>query len=295
MDQHVRPKRKPGTVREYQLLIDKHISPAIGKYKAIDVTRPQVAELHRSMRETPFAANRALGFLSAAFNWAERQGLRPDNSNPCRHVERYREQARERFLSSAELARLGEVLTELESAQLAPPAAIAAIRLLIVTGMRKGEVLGLRWEYVDWERKCVRLPDSKSGAKSVPLNAPAIQVLSSLMERRGDSPWVVQGARQGQPFVGLQRIWRRALERAALDGVRLHDLRHTHAAVLAGSGVSLPIIGRILGHSIPATTARYAHLSDDPVREASDEAGRQIAAAMSGGKGADIVPIRGAK
>jgi integrase len=220
-------------------------------------------------------------------NLAERWGLRPDASNPCRHVERYKERKRERFLSPAELARLGDALAEMERDGSETPSVVAAVRLLVFTGARRGEIVELRWEWVDFERACLRLPDSKTGAKAIPLSAPALQVLARL-ERR--SPWVLPTAAGDGP-VSLSKPWERARRHAGLPGVRLHDLRHTFASILASSGTSLIVIGRVLGHTVPATTARYAHLSDDPVREAAEAAGARLAAAMRGEAKADAAPL----
>ncbi len=292
LSEHVDAKRKPSTAVGYRSVLMRYVVPRLGRMKVADVTRGHVTDLHYALRKTPFNANRTLAVVSRMFTLAEKWGIRPDGTNPCRHVERYRERARERFLSAAELARLGDALAEAERTRLAPPVAIAAIRLLILTGARKGEVLGLRWEYVDWERRCLRLPDSKTGAKVIPLNAPALEVLRGLSPDGSDpSGWVIAGRRPDQPFVGLHWIWHRIRERAELGGVRIHDLRHTHASVLAGAGSSLIVIGRLLGHRVAQTTQRYAHLSDDPLREASDEAGKRISAAMSGRKDAVVVSI----
>ena len=151
--------------------------------------------------------------------------------------------------------------------------------MLLLTGARRGEILQLRWEYVDLVHACLRLPDSKTGAKTVAVSAAALDVLASL-ERRSD--WVFPTQRGDLP-VDLSRPWDRIRERAKLPRLRLHDLRHSHASVLATDGVPLLVIGRILGHKVPATTARYAHLADDPVRKAVEAAGDRIAAALSGG------------
>jgi len=211
-------------------------------------------------------------------NLAERWGMRPDGTNPCRHIERYREHRRERYLSAAETARLGDALAVLEREEKLSGAAAAAVRLLALTGARRGEVCTLRWEYIDWERACLRLPDSKTGAKVIPLAAPAIQLLSELPRR---SEWCFP-TEEGSLPLDLSRPWDRIRKRAQLPKVRIHDLRHTTASVLAAQGESLIIIGKLLGHTVPSTTARYAHLSDNPVRAAAERVGAQIARALSG-------------
>jgi integrase len=240
------------------------------------------------MRGTPFQANRVVALLSKMLSLAERWGLRPDGSNPTRHVERFREKARQRYLSEAELARLGDALAESESMDLDSIEAVAAIRLLLFTGARMGEILTLRWDDVDLERRCLRLPDSKTGAKLIQLNAPALEVLASLKQR---SEWVLPGKDPKKRYVNLAKPWARISQRAELDDVRVHDLRHSFAAVGAGAGGSLLVIGGLLGHKSAATTARYAHLSVDPLRAANEVIGSRIDAALRGTKPADVVPL----
>jgi integrase len=290
--EHVESKRKPSTAVGYRSVLRRYILPALGRLKVVDVTRVEVGKLHLALRDTPFNANRTMAVLSRMFTLAEKWGLRADGTNPCRHIERYRERKRERFLSDAELARLGEALAEAEGLRLEPPAAIAALRLLILTGARRGEILGLRWEEVDFDGYFLRLADSKSGAKSIPLNTKALEILAKLARERSDSPWVIEGQKRGQPFVGLHRVWERIRERAGLDGVRIHDLRHSYASVAAGAGASLPIIGRILGHTVPTTTNRYAHLADVAVRQLNERVGTRIDAALRGTPDAEVIPLR---
>ena len=161
----------------------------------------------------------------------------------------------------------------------------AAIKLLLLTGARRGEIVGLRWQNVDFNRKCLRLPDSKTGAKVVFLNEPALEILRSL-PRVSNNLHVIPGNRLGAPFVGINKIWARVRTAAALRDVRLHDLRHSFASVAVGDGLSLPIIGALVGHKNAATTARYAHLASDPLRAANDAVGEKIAAALRiGSKG----------
>lgn len=274
-------RKKPRSVAEDRRLIDDFIKPALGRRKLRAVTRLDIVRLHNSLQDTPYQANRVLAVVSRMFNLAERWGLRPDGSNPVRHVDRFAERKRERFLSEAELARLGKTLADAERAQTETAATVAAVRLLVFTGCRLGEILALRWQDVDFERRCLRLPDSKTGARVVPLNAPALQVLADL--ERGESPWVIRGRKQGASLVNLGKPWRRIRESARLSDVRIHDLRHSFASVAAGTGHSLVVIGALLGHRQATTTHRYAHLSDDPVRAASERVGRRIAAAMGRG------------
>ena len=166
---------------------------------------------------------------------------------------------------------------------------VAAIRLLVFTGCRRGEILNLRWEHADLDHGRLMLPDSKTGAKVVTLGAPALELLSNLPRVDGN-PYVLPGAEPKRSYVALAKAWYRLRKRAALEDVRLHDLRHSFASVAAGQGESLPLIGALLGHRNPSTTARYAHLSDDPQRAVADRTANRIAAAMSGGL-AEVVPL----
>lgn len=291
--EHSEAKSKPRTVYEYRRLFDRAILPALGKLRVQDVTRGDVARLHHGLRATPYQANRAHAVLSKLFNWAERVGLRPEGANPCRHVEKFKERRRERFLSEAEAARLAAALSEAERDGSESPYVVAAVRLLMLTGARLSEVLTLRWEWVDADGACLRLPDSKTGAKVIHLNPPALEVLRAV-PRLADNPHVIpSGNGSGGPWVNLEKPWRRIRARAGLPDVRLHDLRHSFAAFGAGAGLSLPMIGALLGHTQAQTTKRYAHLSADPVKQANDLIGARIAAAMglSGKPAAEVIPL----
>ena len=290
--EHAEQKTKPRSAAESKRLVDRFIRPHLGRTKVEHVTRDDVARLHHRLRATPVQGNRVLAVLSKMFNLAECWGLRHDGTNPCRHIERYRERRGERFLSSAELARLGEVLTEASRAKSEPPEAIEAIRLLLLTGCRLSEVLTLQWEYVDLEALRLLLPDSKTGPKQVPLSAPAAKVLARLPRIEGNAHCFP--GRQGRGhFVGLPHVWYRIRAKAKLDDVRLNDLRHSFASVAASGGESLVIIGALLGHRQPTTTARYAHLSNDPVRDAADRIAERIASGLEGDAGtAKVLPLK---
>lgn len=278
LKEHAETHKKARSADQDERTLDGHIRRRLGTKRVADVTRTDIAKLHHAMRETPYMANRTLALLSKMFNLAERWGLRPDSSNPCRHVQKYKEQKRERFLSELELARLGKALREAVSVGKELPGVIAAIRLLLFTGGRVSEILTLRWEYIDEERGCIRLPDSKTGAKVIPLNLPALDVLAGLS--RDGSPWVIRGGKDGRHLVNLEKAWRRIRETAKIPDVRLHDLRHSFASVGAGANLSLPVIGGLLGHREAATTKRYAHLADDPLRAASQQIGEHLASAL---------------
>lgn len=291
--QHAEARKRPRSVASDKALLRLHILPALGRMKVAAVSRADVTRLHDAMQATQGAANRTLALLSKMLNLAEKWGLRVDGSNPCRHVEKYPERRLERFLSADELGRLGAVLAKAERTATEPHSVISAIRLLIFTGARLGEILDLRWEHVDLERTCLRLPESKTGQKVIHLNAPALEALNGV-ERRDGSPWVITGREPGKPLVNLRKPWHRIRKAAGIEGVRLHDLRHSFASVGAAGGLSLPMIGALLGHTQPATTARYAHLAADPLKQATDMIGERIAAAMNGESG-EVVELNGSK
>ena len=193
-------------------------------------------------------------------------------------------------MSAAELARLGQAFEEAaRTGKL--PIGIAALRVLALTGCRKGEILNLRWEEVDFENACLRLPDSKTGRKVVPLGAAALAVLNDV-PRFESNPFVLAGEHTGTRYGGVERLWRWTRDRAGLPGVRIHDLRHSYAAMGAASGDSLLVIGAILGHANASTTKRYAHLTDHPVKAAADRIAGAINAALTSRPAAgDVVPL----
>lgn len=276
LDEHADAKLKASTASEYRRIAKNHIPSTLRSRPIGEVERGEIARHHLSLKRVPYRANRVLALLSKLFSWTEAHGLRPDGANPCKHVKKYKEQGRERFLSEVELARLSDALRDNEEPS---PYPVAAIRLLILTGARLNEILTLEWAHVDLEKAALRLPDSKTGRKTIFLNAPALAILNAL-PRINDNPYVIPGAKSGARLVNLQKPWRRIRAKAKLDDVRIHDLRHSHASIGAGGGLSLPVIGALLGHTQAATTQRYAHLANDPLRAASEAIGSRIAAAM---------------
>jgi integrase len=310
--EHVEAKRKPTTAAKYRYVIEAFIVPAFGRIRPSDITRAAVARVHRENAERPTIANYIVAVLSAIFTFGEARGLIPDGTNPTRHVERYDEEKRERFLTAAELGRLGEALRQAETKGLPwrekvvtgpkskhlpkaenrisrfDPAAVAAVRLLVFTGCRLREILHLKWEEVDFERGLLFLGDSKTRKKSVVLNAPALSVLREIPRR---SRYVIPGDIPDAPKVDLKRLWSALTARADLIGVRIHDLRHTFASYGAGGGLGLPIVGKLLGHTQASTTQRYAHLDADPLRRASETIGSTIDAAMRGENAGNVVAL----
>lgn len=292
MDEHARQKKKPRSAKEDRRLLDKVILPHFGARKLADIARADIARFHHSQKAAPYQANRAVALLSKIFNLAERWGLRADGTNPCRHVEKYREEKKERYLTPDELSRLGVALDDAEAANEELPQAIAAIRLLILTGARLSEILTLKWEYVDLERREMALPDTKTGKKTIQLGEPAVEVLTN-MPRIVGSPFVITGQSAGKHLVGLPHIWQRLREKAKLTDVRIHDLRHSFASSAALAGMSLPFIGALLGHRELATTNRYVHLMSDPLKVAANTVSTRIADAMKEKpKKADVVRLR---
>jgi integrase len=235
-------------------------------------------------------ASRTVGLLGGIFSFAVKQELRPDN--PVRGVERYKDGKGERFLSSSELTALGEALRSAEVAG-ANKTALAIVRLLSFTGARKSEITGLSWSEVDFDRNCLRLADSKTGAKVIPLGPPALEVLS-LIDRVEGSALVFPAESGTGAFQGTEKIWRKVRKAAGLADVRIHDLRHSFASAGLMAGDNLAIIGKLLGHANVKTTSRYAHLADDPVKQAADRISNSIAAAMSG-KTAEVLPMKRSK
>lgn len=273
---HAEIYKKPSSVREDRRLIEKRILPSLGSIKIDAVTRSEVIKLHSSLRETPYEANRTLSLLSKMLNLAEVWELRPEGSNPCRLVRRFREQTRKRFLSPAEMNSLGKVLkAEVQIGQIGT-GAILAIQLLALTGCRLGEILSLRWENVDLEDGSFRLPDAKTGPRTVPM-ASATRDLLSRAEPRG--PYVVTGADPSNPIPTstVETVWRRIRDKAGLDA-RIHDLRHTVGTYAGQSGLNSFLVRDLLGHKTMAVTGRYVSPDMDPLRSAIDEVSGRVAA-----------------
>jgi integrase len=278
MVEHALVKKKASSARSDELTLRLYILPKLGALPLAAIGRPDVARIHHELRDKPTSANRVVALLSKMMNLAELWGLRPDHTNPCRHIRHYPESRRRRFLSGDELARLGHALEHGEQLGLADKPALDAIRLLLLTGARCGEILNLRWEHVDRERWVLRLPDSKTGAKEIPVGRAAQLVLKNI--ERTTSPWVIPGRDPRAALVNLNKAWRRIRKHAEIEDVRLHDLRRTAASAGASAGLSLETVGQILGHTQAATTKRYAFLFDDAKREAADLMSARLADAM---------------
>ena len=275
LEDYVPSHCKPSTAYEYGRSVKLFIEPRIGKRKVRDIKRSDIAELHHALRETPSQANRTLGVLSKMFSLAEMWGMRPDSSNPCLHIKRYKEEKRERFLSAEEFARLGKVLDETLRDGSETRSGGVAGRLLMRTGCRVSEIQKLQWGLVDREAGELRLPDTKTGGRAVPLAPSAVRLLQGLL-RDEENPWVIAGRKPGSHLTDLQHPWRRIRARAELDDVRIHDLRHSFASRALALGEGLPMIGKLLGHTQVQTTARYAHLARDTVKASAARIGDSI-------------------
>lgn len=308
LERHVASQNKPSTIGYVTDLVRRIIcKDAIARLKVSDVTEADVARLLARLSRTPTTANRVRSALSKAFALAETWGYRARHTNPCTGVAKYRETARARFLSPAEFATLGDVLARAERGELEVEVdgkvkvarislwAAAVFRLAIFTGARRGEILGLRWEWIDWQAGRANLPDSKSGRKPLMLPPPALEVLRGLERPESGKGYVIRGGDHTdpeKPLVNVKDPWTLVRRAAGIPDVRPHDLRHSFASVMAAGGSSLPIIGALLGHKDAKTTARYAHLSTDPLRAAADQFGGVIAGHLKGPEGgAEVVSL----
>jgi len=276
--EHVEKKLKPRTAADYRQIVEQKIKPALGNALLAGVDKADVIELHESMAATKRRANYVVRTLGALMSYAEDKGKRPPNSNPARRIKMYREGRHERFLSEAEIGRAADAIAQAEREGKIGPHAAAGLRLALFTGARSGEVTGLQWKHVYWDRRIAQLPDSKTNEpRTIHLSDAAMAVLQAL-PRVGK--FVVAGAKDGEPFKNLTRSWIVTRAYAGLQDVRLHDLRHSYASLAAGRGVSLQMIGKLLGHKVAATTQRYAHLARDAAAAVNDELGAAMTAAI---------------
>ena len=281
-EQHVAVRCKPSTQRSYRSAAARWILPSLGDLPVTAVEREHVAALHHRLRDTPYRANQVVHILNKMFALAEVWGLREEGSHPVRAIRKYKEHKRGRFLSEEEFRRLGRILGEIEAEAAegggAPirASAVAALRLLMLTGCRRNEILNLKWEDVDLQAGELRLRDSKTGTRAVPLPPAAGSVLAGLHRVPGN-PWVITGAKPGGRLSNLNDHWLRIRARAGLEDVRIHDLRHSFASRALALGESLSMIGRLLGHGQVHTTARYAHLARDAVKASASKVAGSIA------------------
>lgn len=316
IDRHAKRHKRPGSVKDDESMIDSIIKPRLGKRRVADLEPRDVENIHHAMRGTPYRANRCLALISKMLSLAIKWGWR--ENNPARGISRFPEERRERWLDINEITRLADALDKLQDR----PAA-NAIRLLLLTGSRKSEVLKMRWTEIDFATATWTKPSAHTKQKRqerVPLSPPALSLLQRIKESQASKAivFVFPGDSEEGNLTDIKKTWQKVCLDAGLyvehpkttkagkplldhDGqpvivkqptARIHDLRHTFASHLVSSGRSLPLVGRLLGHTQPATTARYAHLADDPLREAVGAfgviAGRSPTAPPAGG---EVVPM----
>jgi integrase len=288
---HAEPRKRASSLANDKAVIMRLIRPRFGTRRVGAISYADIDDLHRSLKDTPYQANRVLALLFKMFSLAlTRWHYRTDGTNPCKGIERYPEEKRERYLTPDELQRLLRALAEHSNKQSAN-----AIRLLLMTGARRGEALSATWGQFDLDRGVWTKPSAHTKQKRrhiVPLSTPAKALLESMKPGQPSEP-LFPSPRDAESSQGdLKRFWRTVCKTAGIKAVRVHDLRHSFASYLASSGASLPLIGDLLGHTNPGTTARYAHLLDDPKRKAADTVGAIISAAETGEQGAEIVPLK---
>ncbi len=280
LEVHAAVHCKPLSQKLYLGVLRNHVLPTLGDMQVRSVDRTHVAALHERLAPIPRMANRSVLILRKMFSLAEDWGWIDPGSNPCRSVRLYRIPKRQRFLTRAEFRRLGRVLARAESDGSVWPPAIAAIRLLALTGCRHSEIVHLRWDDVDRTAGVLRLREAKTGPRMVALTAPVKAILDGIDPVPGTDR-VIVGRRGGDTPVYLDDYWRRIRQRADLEGVRLHDLRHSYASRALDLGESLSMIGRLLGHRRIATTARYAHLVRDAEKAAAARVGASLDAHLA--------------
>jgi integrase len=273
LEKYARPKKRPKSVRDDQAMLENIILPRLGSTQVAAVGRREIETLHASMEDRPYQANRVLALLSKMFNLAVGWGWRPDN--PVRGIKRYDEQKRDRWLNNDELKRLSAALHAHPNRR-----AANVVILQLLTGARMGEVLSSKKADFDVTRGVWRKPAHQTKQRRtehLPLSAGATELVSAIIKSAPESPYLFPGNVPGQPLREIKNFWGSVLRQAEISDYRRHDNRHTYASHLVSSGLSLEIVGRLLGHTSPTTTKRYAHLADDPLRAAADRFGSKFA------------------
>ncbi|PPR53629.1 MAG: Tyrosine recombinase XerD [Alphaproteobacteria bacterium MarineAlpha5_Bin2] len=275
IDRHaVLHKKKSSLVRD-ENLIKGVIIPVFGKIRVADLNRSHLIKYHHSKKDTSIMANRFLALISTMMNLAEKWEYRPQNTNPCKYVDRYKEKKRQVYLSMDQLERVGQAMRQLKNTE--SFYALSALKMLLVTGCRTSEILNLKREYVDIANNCIHLPDSKTGARTIHLPPVAFDILNALPSEEG---FVFRNPRENKRLTTLRCLWKKICRITDLKDYRLHDLRHTYASFAVSGGFSLPIIAKMLGHADIKTTERYAHLHQDPVNKAIDDVSLKIKKVM---------------
>lgn len=277
IDDHVKVFNKPSTQKETQRLINREIIPALGTRRAVDLTRQDVTNWHLKMRETPYSANRYLAALSKMLNFA---GIEP---NPCRGVKKFPEPQRHAFFTDSQLGEIAKAVFALEQERKIPPGARIVIQILGGTGMRLGEVLSLKWENVDLERRFIRLPDSKTGPRAIAIAPEIVDVFKGAEEYRTTGPYVVIGSDPQRPFSGhaMQKYWGTIRDRAGLPNTRMHDFRHTIGTRGSLEGRNAYEIRDLLGHSSLAMGNRYVERNPVHMLAVASSVGGPVARLMA--------------
>jgi len=273
IEEHVNVRLKSGTQDNYKRVLKSYILPVLGTRKLIDIQHKDIVKLHLDLQHIPCQANRSVLVLSKLFNLCEQWELREQGKNPCRHIQFYKENKRNRFLDKIELQRLWQALDAASNEGIASLYAVNAYKLLILTGCRLSEIRTMQWSFIRGNH--VEFPDTKTGYKRLPLNEEAMHILRQT-PRLPDNEYVICGDKLGRPIINLQKSWRRVRAIANLDDVRIHDLRHTFASHAVMGGTPLALVSRLLGHSKISTTMRYAHLADAELAKASEGIGAMV-------------------
>ncbi len=260
---------KPNTQAEYKAMWKNYLLDEFGRRRAKEITKSDIEAFLQTLQDKPYRANRLLALLSRLMNLSESWGVRELNSNPCRHVKKYKEKSRERYLSKGELTTLFKVLDEMVSAHQVTQGVANALRLLVLTGARRNEIVNCETAWVDLKSSQINLPDSKTGSKKIYLNKEALPIIQRQIKLSLGSKYLFPSPVKDVPITNISKVWRKVRTAAGLSDVRIHDLRHTAASILVNDGVPLPIIGKFLGHKQSRTTERYSHIMDDPVRRAA--------------------------
>lgn len=275
IDEYSKLYKKPNTTDADERSIENRLIPELGYMLADEIKSQHIAEFHAKYNDIPYAANRALAIISHIFNWAMQMELIEQRLNPCQYIRKYKEERRERYLSNDEMKRLSKAIHIIEVAKVTLPVVTKAIKLLIFTGCRRNEILTLTWAEVDFEHKVLKLKDSKTGKKLVPISDIAMEIIKTI-PRLPNNPYVISNKEGTGHITCIKKTWEHIRQLAELPDLRLHDLRHNFASVGVCDNMSLAVIGKLLGHSQTATTERYAHLQSDPLRQAANQISIQI-------------------
>ncbi len=288
IDRHAIPNKRAASVWNDQRMIDRFVKPWLGPIKVAKVTQRDIENVVRKLKDTPCQANRVRSLLSKMFGLAIKWQWRADN--PVTHIPKFHEEKRDRWLNDQEVSRLLSALHSYHDQR-----AARAILLLVLTGARKSEVLKAEWSQFDLEHGLWIKPShhvKQNKTHRVQLNGSALSLLAIMREEAGDdATYLFPGDKGGQPLNDIKRPWKHILTQAGLEGVRIHDLRHTFASHLVSAGMSLAVVGSLLGHTQAATTQRYAHLADDPLREATERLGKKFEGLRAQEK-AEVIPLR---